>query len=49
MRDGFPFLIVRMPHLTSNIFSKIFYSAFGVEIFQTDSTTSKMLNIFQNI
>ena len=30
-----------MPHLTSNISSKMFYFAFGEEIFRTARTTSK--------
>lgn len=40
-RDDFSFSISRMPHITSNILSKIFYSAFGVELLQTDCTASK--------
>ena len=39
-RDGFPFFIVRMPFLRSNIPSKIFYSTYGSEIFRTVRTTS---------
>lgn len=31
-RNSFPFLIVRMTHLKSYVISKIFYSAFGVDI-----------------
>ena len=33
-RDDFSFYIVRMSYLCSNIPSKIFYSAFGAEIFE---------------
>ena len=35
--DNFNFPIVRMPCLCSNIFSTIFYYAFGAEIFKTKS------------
>ena len=39
-RDNFPFSIVRMPYLDSNIPSKIFYSAFGGEILRFARNTS---------
>ena len=39
-RDDFAFAIVRMSHLTSNIPSKIFYSAFIGKILPTAPTTS---------
>ena len=39
-RDEFPFCIVRMPYLSSNIPSKMFYSAFGAEILRAARTTS---------
>lgn len=41
IRDHSPFLTVRMPHLTSNIPLKIFYSAFGAEILQTVIVNAK--------
>ena len=41
-RDGFPFSIVRMPHLCSNIPSKMFYSAFGAEILRIARTTNNL-------
>ena len=37
----FPFSIIRIMHPTSNISSKMFYSAFEAEIPQTACTTSK--------
>ena len=40
IRDHSPFLTVRMPHLTSNIPLKFFYSAFGAEILQTACSNS---------
>ena len=39
-RDGFPFSIVRMPFLCSNIPSNMFYSAFGAEILRIARTTN---------
>jgi len=46
-RDTFPFAIVRMPHLDSNIPSKIFYSAFGGEILRFARNTSDP-NLFKD-
>ena len=43
-RDDFSFTIVRMPQLTSNIPSKMFYSASETEIFQTACTISNCQN-----
>ena len=40
-RDGFPFSIVRMPFRTSNIPTKIFYSAIGAEVLRIGRTTSR--------
>ena len=45
-RDSFPFSIVRMPYLDSNIPSKSSYSAFGAEILKSATTTSSNI-IFQ--
>ena len=45
-RDGFPFSIVRMPYLCSNIPSKMFYSAFGAEILRIARTTN-IFNVFK--
>ena len=42
-RDDFPFSLARMPHIASNIPSKMFYPAFGSEIFQAVCTTSKFI------
>ena len=39
-RDDFPFSTVRIPHLSSNIPSKTFYSSFGAEILQINKTMS---------
>ena len=38
-RDAFPFFIVRMPHLDSNIPSKIFYSSIYSEILRISRCT----------
>ena len=46
-RDDFAFFIVRMPHLTSNIPSEMFYSAFGTEILQTARATSKLKRFYK--
>ena len=46
-RDDFAFFIVRMPHLTSNIPSEMFYSAFGTEMLQTARTTSKLKRFYK--
>ena len=40
MVDDFPFLIVRIAYLSSNILLKIFYSSLGVEILQIAGTTT---------
>ena len=40
-RDSFPFSIVRMPFLCSNIPSKIFYSSMGAEILRMARTTNQ--------
>ena len=39
-RDHFPFSIVRMPYITSNMPSKIFYSSLGAEILRIGRTTN---------
>ena len=39
--DAFPFTIVRMPYLCSNIPSKIFYATIGSEILRIASCTTK--------
>ena len=39
-RDNFPFSIVRMPHLDSNIPTKMFYSSYGAEILRIARVTS---------
>ena len=43
-RDDFPFSIVRMPYLDSNIPSKIFYSAYGAEILRSARVTNNKIN-----
>ena len=51
-RDYFPFCIVRMPYIDSNIPSKIFYSSFGAEILRYARNTSKVevfLNTCKNL
>ena len=45
-RNTFPFSIVRMPYLESNIPSKMFYSAFGSEILRFARNTSDF-NLFK--
>ena len=47
-RDDFPFSIVRMPYLNSNLPSKMFYSAFGAEILRTARTTSTLNDFISN-
>ena len=39
-REHFPFSIVRMPYITSNMPSKIFYSSLGAEILRIGRTTN---------
>ena len=41
-RDDFPFSVVRMPYLDSNIPSKILYSSFGAEVLRYARNTSKI-------
>ena len=41
-RDAFPFFIVRMPHMCSNIPSKIFYSALMGEFLRIARSTLKI-------
>ena len=41
-RDDFPFAIVRMPYVDSNIPSKIFYSSFGAEILRYARNTNEV-------
>ena len=41
-RDAFPFLIVRMPHLESNIPKNIFYSALVGEVLRIARSTLKL-------
>ena len=44
-RDTFPFSIVRMPYLSSNIPSKMFYATLGAEVLRI-GRTSTVLNSF---
>ena len=39
-RDAFPFCIVRLPFVFSNMPSKIFYSSISAEILRVDKTSS---------
>ena len=39
----------RMSHLTRNIFSKMFYSAFGVEIFRAIQATQMSIILENNV
>ena len=48
-RDDFPFSLVRMPHLASNIPLKMFYSGFGSEIFRAVCTTVSLFRQGGNI
>ena len=45
-RDAFPFSIVRMPSLCSNILSKVFYATNGSEILRIVGVTTIMVIIF---
>ena len=40
-RDNFPFSIVRMPYVGSNMPSKVFYSSLGAEILRIGRATNK--------
>ena len=44
-RDAFPFSIVRMPYLCSNMPSRIFYATIGSEILRIATCTSKKENL----
>ncbi len=43
-RDAFPFSVVRMPHLQSNMPSKMFYSTISAEILRICRATFKYSN-----
>ena len=45
-RDSFPFEISRMPHVSSNAPTKIFYSALGAEVLRIARATTKPCDFF---
>ena len=45
-RDTFPFDISRMPHVSSNVPSKIFYSSLGAEILRIARATTKPCDFY---
>ena len=48
-RDDFPFSIVRMPFLNSNMPSKIFYASLGSEILRLGRTTNDITSLKYNV
>ena len=47
-RDGFPFSIVRLPYLQSNLPSVIFYSSVSAEILRIARATSNQVNFIKS-
>ena len=49
IREAFPFSVVRMPHLESNIPSKMFYSTISAEVLRICRATSKFSDFLDSV